>query len=235
MPELGEAGAAAALDREMERRGRGGGRPEVPARPTADPDGARLSVEAAAAAISRRPRGPRGRRSRARRRVLRAVREGRRRFDSLFSEAVEVRILYMNASPRPTTRAAVVRPSRRSSRSTRGNPLARRLPGGGGDPRRGPRHPRAEGAPRQPLPGGRLRGPRRPASGRLRRRGPGSDACGPGLRPGATHQRGRPGDARGPDRPPWPQMRKNVHQDLRRRFLEATLLREQVVRYLDAK
>ena len=35
--------------------------------------------------------------------------------------------------------------------------------------------------------------------------------------------------------PTWPQMRKNVHQDLRRRFLEATLLREQVVSYLDAK
>ena len=35
--------------------------------------------------------------------------------------------------------------------------------------------------------------------------------------------------------PTWPQMRMNVHQDLRRRFLEATLLREQVVSYLDAK
>ena len=106
MPELGEAGAAAALDREMERR-----RAEAEADPKFR--GAAyeqiltargLSVEAVrrdpaiqAAALAHeavdREHDDES---------LRAEYEKeRRRFDSLFGEAVEVRILYMNASPRP--------------------------------------------------------------------------------------------------------------------------------------
>lgn len=244
MPELGEAGAAAALDREMERR-----RAEAEADPKFR--GAAyeqiltargLSVEAVrrdpaiqAAALAHeavdREHDDES---------LRAEYEKeRRRFDSLFGEAVEVRILYMNASPRPDD---PLRPSFKAVEEK-----LREL-------REGIRSPEDFLAAVEIHSQDRGTRERKGLLGNLSRAGDSADLA--GLRQAAFAVVDRAPDACagevfGPVRltngaalamlgdripaPTWPQMRKNVHQDLRRRFLEATLVREQVVSYLDAK
>lgn len=244
MPELGDAGASAALDREMKRR-----RTQAEADPKFRGAKYEQILQARGLSVDAVRRDPAIRAAALAHEAvdrqhddasLRAEYEKeRRRFDSLFGEAVEVRILYLNASPRPDD---PLRPS-----FTKVEEKLRGL-------RDGIRTPEDFLAAVEIHSQDRGTRERKGLLGNLSRAGDSEDLA--ALRQAAFAVVDEAPDACsgrvfGPVRltngaalamlgaripaPTWTQMRENVHQDLRRRFLEAALLRDQVISYLDVK
>lgn len=244
MPELGEAGAEAALDREMKRREeqtladpkfRGAAYDQVLSARGLSIEAVRRDPAIRAAALAHEAVD----RQHDETSLRTEYEKERQRFDSLFGEAVEVRILYMNASPRPDD---PLRPSFTE--------VEEKL----GKLKEGIRSPEDFLAAVNVHSQDRATRERQGLLGNLARAGDSEDLA--ALRIAAFRTVDEDpdrcsGKVFGPVRltngaalamlgarvpaPTWPQMQKNVHQDLRRRFLEESLRRDQIISYLDVK